>query len=75
MLSYSMKIVAIDIGSDRAHPAMEEAIRISDWCKEQGLQFQKDYDWHQMSERHQIHVRFYDHCEEMSTLFGLRWIK
>jgi len=70
-----MKIIAIDVPGSRAEPMMKEAIRISDWCKEQGLVFQKDYDWHQMSEKQQIHIRFYDHCEEMATLFGLRWIK
>jgi hypothetical protein len=48
------------------------AIEVGDWCTEHGLAFNNDYDWTFVDG---FCVRFYDHCEDMSTLFALRWVK
>jgi hypothetical protein len=69
-----MKIVQIQ-NMLQTNEMMQEAIKISDWCKGQGLHFQSDYDWHFSNKDETLCVRFYDHCEEMSSLFALKWIK
>jgi hypothetical protein len=52
---------------------MRLAFDIGTWCTEHGLAFNNDYDWTFVGGN--FCVRFYDHCEDMATLFVLRWVK
>jgi hypothetical protein len=48
-------------------------VEMSQWCRDQGLERDKDYTWAYMSELHEIHFKFFGDNENFSTLFGLRW--
>jgi hypothetical protein len=51
------------------------AVEMSNWCKEHGLIFQKDYDYCIMTARKEAHFRFFNEHESMGSLFAMRWIK
>jgi hypothetical protein len=53
--------------------ATHQAIEMSYWCRDQGLEREKDYEWAFMQRNKEIHFRFFDHCESYATLFTLRW--
>jgi len=57
-------------------------LKISNWCKEQGLEHQKDFEWW-LDSNHwtgtgrvtEVHVRFSDEHESTATYLALMWAK
>lgn len=72
-----MKSVTLSLDQNIPRAPLEKAVTIGSWLDQQGLQFLVDYNWE--SARHNdkdiLIVHFADHCEEMSTLFALAWVK
>lgn len=50
------------------------ALKMSNWLKEQGLDWGKDYDWHIDRIRNETKFRFHNAATLYSTLFSLRWL-
>ena len=71
-----MKSVTLQIDNDPRSP-MVLAQEIATWLGKQGLRFLQDYEWANTTVNHRrvFIVNFADHCEEMSTLFALAWVK
>lgn len=60
---------------DRWGNAGGQAIEMSAWCKEQGLTYEKDYDYVIMSAKGEIHFRFFNEHESMGSMFAMRWMR
>jgi hypothetical protein len=48
-------------------------IQMSHWCKERGLEREKDYSWAFLADCKEIHFQFYNESESFSTMFALKW--
>jgi len=48
-------------------------IQMSHWCKERGLEREKDYSWAFLTDCKEIHFQFYNESESFSTMFALKW--
>ena len=46
---------------------------MSDWCKAEGLVFNKDYDWHFLHTEKELIFRFHNDAAKYASLFSLRW--
>lgn len=53
---------------------VDRGIRMSVWCRQQGLVKGQDYDWCYMQERQVHQFVFYDSAEMYASLFSLVWI-
>lgn len=49
------------------------ALEMSNWLKEQGLVWGKDYDWHIDRIRNETKFRFHNAATVYATMFSLRW--
>ena len=52
----------------------ESAIKMSHWCRDRGLTQGVDFDWAFMSERKEVHFRFYGDSQSFASMFSLQWI-
>ena len=66
-----MKVIKIKVPFQES--ITRKGIEFSKWGKENGLQFQKDYDYTLMSSINEIHVRFYDNNPAWETLVKLKF--
>lgn len=66
-----MKLVTIPFLDQRG--SAQAAIEMSYWCKDQGLVRDIDYDWAFMTNKKEIHFRFYNGNDSYATLFALKW--
>jgi len=55
--------------------ATKRAIKMSNWCKENGLVHSKDYDWAFRNLSNEIHFRFYSDDQSLATMFALLFNK
>lgn len=65
-------VVAIP-GTDLCKPIGLHAMAMSNWLKNHGLVWGKDYDWHIDQNRNETRFRFHNSAVEYASLFLLRW--
>ena len=55
-------------------PTGIHALEMSNWLKDHGLVWAKDYDWHIDNNRNEIRFRFHNTATVYASLFSLRWV-
>lgn len=56
-------------------------IKISQWIKDQGLEYRKDFEWWLVHLKYgrepvvEVHIRFNDEHESVASLLNMMWIK
>lgn len=50
------------------------AIEMSRWCKELGLQMDRDFDWFFNQGQQETYFRFFNEAEMYATMFALKWV-
>ncbi len=50
-------------------------IELSRWCKENGLIHGIDYDWALITEKKELHFKFYGDHQSFASMFALKWGK
>ena len=50
-------------------------IELSQWCKDNGLVRDKDYDWALITAKNEIHFRFFGDDPSFASMFALKWGK
>ena len=55
------------------HHASNYAIVLKDWCKSQGLEMNKDFEWEIRSEERKIVFKFFNKAELYSSIFALKF--
>lgn len=68
-----MKIISISAKATTGDVRMADAIKMSTWCKEQGLVYGKDYDWTFRTPLQTVDFRFFGEFESFGSLFALTW--
>lgn len=63
----------VEIHWDDIREGTNLSIELSRWCKEQGLEDRKDYNWKFKPSTNSTIFYFEDHVESYATLFSLRW--
>jgi hypothetical protein len=66
-----VKLIVVPYNNQR--DAAGEAIAMSQWCRDMGLERNTDYDWTFMTGKKEIHFRFFGNKESYSTMFALKW--
>lgn len=73
-------MISVDLTVDPLNgprSSMKKAMEVSSWLSAQGLEFLVDYEWATIkkNDKQVLVINFADHCQEMSTLFALTWVK
>jgi hypothetical protein len=61
--------------TDGQWEASARAIAMSKWCRDNGLEDNKHFDWAFRSNLKEIHFRFYSDEESLATMFAMIWVK
>lgn len=53
---------------------VDHAVMLSQWCKDQGLAMNRDYEWYFRKDSNETVFQFFGDAESFSTLFLLKWV-
>jgi hypothetical protein len=66
-------VVSIPSGTSTSSIGLH-AVQMSNWLKDHGLVWGKDYDWHINRTRNETTFRFHNTATAYASFFSLRWV-
>jgi hypothetical protein len=67
-------VIEVIVPWDEQRRAVDQALDLKNWCKEQGLVMDKDFTWHFHPTKNETVFNFVDEHSSFSTFFAIKWI-